>query len=211
MTVDRLAGLTDYDNPLWDGLLDNLSLQEMKTLYADAAYRVSSAKTIGMQLTIDADGGSQMGSSLLSAYGPGAPLFGVSCSTFNVELMERMATLLADTFLKKGAVGVYGPTINLQASAFVGRNSECGSECPILSGKMVAAYCRGFQSEGGYVYMKHFAFYRFSSVEVAGLEGDTWTINYDLFGCQLPPFPGLSKVGSTTLSDAALRNAWLLD
>ena len=74
--------------------------------------------------------------------------------------MERMAELLADTFLKKGAVGVYGPTINLQASAFVGRNSECGSECPILSGKMVAAYCRGFQSEGGYVYMKHFAFYR---------------------------------------------------
>lgn len=160
MTVDQLAGLEDYDSPLWDQLLDNLSIEEMRTLYADGAYRVASCKSIGMNITIDADAGTGLNATSISQYGTKSPSSMIWAASFNDELTEKIGATLGEQFISKGVVGVYGPTANLMASAFNGRGAECFSECPILTGKSLAAYVRGFQGVGGYVYMKHFAFYR---------------------------------------------------
>ena len=159
-TVEDFAGFEDYDSPLWDELLDNLSLEEMRTLYADGAYRVSSVKSIGMNITVDADSGARLNATSIGQYGTSAPSAMHWAASFNDELTERVGATLGEQWIIKGCVGNYGPTLNLLASAFNGRGSECFSECPILTGKSAAAYTRGFQGVGGYVYLKHFAFYR---------------------------------------------------
>ena len=159
LTVDQFAGLKDYDDPMWEDLLDQLSIEDMRTLYTDGAYRVASVKSIGMKLTVDADSGVGLNGTSISAYGVKAPSPQIWASTFNDELIERLAQYIGYDFLLAGAVGVYGPSCNLMRSPFNGRNGEYMSEDPLLTGKITAAYDRGIQGVGCYVYNKHYAVY----------------------------------------------------
>lgn len=159
LTVDQFAGMTDYDDPLWDDLLDQLSIEDMRTLYTDGAYRVASVAAIGMNLTVDADSGVGLNATSISQYGVKAPSPQIWAGTFNDALIEELAKYLGYDFLLAGAVGVYGPSCNLMRTPFNGRNGEYMSEDSLLTGKITAAYDRGIQGVGCYVYNKHYAVY----------------------------------------------------
>ncbi len=77
-------------------------------------------------------------------------------ATWDPELVEELGGLLGDEARAKNAHVLLAPTINLHRSPKGGRNFECYSEDPVLSGRLAAAFVRGVQSRGVATTAKHF-------------------------------------------------------
>ena len=77
-------------------------------------------------------------------------------ATWNTELMEKIGAILAEEIKAKGAHILLAPTVNIHRTPIAGRNFECYSEDPFLSGRMATAYIRGIQSNGAGACIKHF-------------------------------------------------------
>lgn len=94
-------------------------------------------------------------------------------ATWNPELIEQVGAALAEETKAKGAHVLLAPTVNIHRTPNAGRNFECFSEDPFLSGTMASAYIKGLQDNGVAACIKHFVandqeFERFSiSSEVA--------------------------------------------
>lgn len=91
--------------------------------------------------------------------GPTSALFPVGMAlgaTWNTALIEKVGAALAQEVKVKGANILLAPTVNILRTPIAGRNFECYSEDPYLSGKMAAAYIRGLQKDGTGACIKHF-------------------------------------------------------
>ena len=77
-------------------------------------------------------------------------------ATWNTELVEKIGALLAEEIKAKGAHILLAPTVNIHRTPIAGRNFECFSEDPFLSGSMATAYIRGIQDHGTGACIKHF-------------------------------------------------------
>jgi len=77
-------------------------------------------------------------------------------ATWNIELVEKIGEVLGDEVRLKGANILLAPTVNIHRSPIAGRNFECYSEDPYLSGEMATAYIKGIQSKGVGACIKHF-------------------------------------------------------
>ena len=86
-----------------------------------------------------------------------APCGSALGATWNVSLVERIGAVIGAEARTKTCRVLLGPTVNIHRSPLAGRNFECYSEDPLLSGKTAAAFVRGVQSEGVATTVKHFA------------------------------------------------------
>jgi beta-glucosidase len=77
-------------------------------------------------------------------------------STWNSELLQSLGEQIAHQAKIKHAQVVLGPTINIHRDPRAGRNFECFSEDPLLSGYLGAAIINGIQSQGVGTCPKHF-------------------------------------------------------
>lgn len=77
-------------------------------------------------------------------------------STWNTELLEQVGDAIADEAKSKGVQVVLGPTINIHRTPLGGRNFECYSEDPYLSGMLASAFTDGVQAAGIGACLKHF-------------------------------------------------------
>lgn len=77
-------------------------------------------------------------------------------ATWNTELVRRVGMALGEEVKTKGAHILLAPTVNIHRSPLNGRNFECYSEDPYLSGRMATAYINGVQSQGVGACIKHF-------------------------------------------------------
>ncbi len=91
--------------------------------------------------------------------GPTSALFPVGIAlgaTWNPDLVERVGGALADEVKAKGAHILLAPTVNIHRTPIAGRNFECYSEDPYLSGRLATAYIDGMQKNGAGACIKHF-------------------------------------------------------
>lgn len=77
-------------------------------------------------------------------------------ATWNPDLVEELGVLLGRETRTKACRVLLAPTVNLHRSPLAGRNFECFSEDPLLSGILASAYVRGVQSQGVITTVKHF-------------------------------------------------------
>ncbi len=158
LSADLFIG-RDYDDELWDVLLDQLTIEEMTLLVRKGGYATTAIPSINLPGTKDQDGPAGISSTLVGggtkcmAY----PAEVVMASTWNVDLINEMGKLIGEDSLNTGISGWYAPGVNTHRVPFGGRNFEYFSEDAFLAGKISASEVAGVQSKGAYVFMKHFA------------------------------------------------------
>lgn len=157
LTLADMAGV-DYDDPQWDLLLDQLSVNDMVTLVTYGGYQTEAIASIDKDRTVDIDGPQGLSSFMGASVRAGAyPTDMVLASTWNVDLANERGRMVGLEALELGVNGWYAPGMNLHRSPFGGRNFEYQSEDPVLAGRIVAALVSGAEGEGLYTYVKHFA------------------------------------------------------
>lgn len=144
----------------FDELLRQMTLQEKVSLLAGAdMWRTVPIERLGIPAIKVTDGpnGARGGGGFTDGTKAACFPAGISlASTWNVELVERVGQALAQDARTKGARVLLAPTVNIHRSPLNGRNFECYSEDPYLSGKMATAYINGVQSQGVGATIKHF-------------------------------------------------------
>ena len=150
----------DYDDTRWETLLSQMSKKETYDLIRHAGYGTMAVQSAGVPGTVQKDGPAGISSTLAGgnlhcmAYEPAVVL----ASTYNVDLASRRGKLVGEDSLSSGVQVWYAPAMNIHRAAISGRNFEYYAEDPFLSGVFGAAETAAFQSKGGIVTIKHFAF-----------------------------------------------------
>lgn len=154
--LESLRGL-DYDDPKWDELLDELSVDDMDTLISLDGYQTPAVNSIGKVQTVDCDGPASINNNFTGTGSIGFPAGVMIANTFNKDLATRFGESIGKMADEMKVSGWYAPAMNTHRSAFGGRNFEYYSEDPILSGTIASNAVKGAAEYGVYAYIKHFA------------------------------------------------------
>lgn len=147
----------DYDDANWDKLLDQMTIDEMKTLIALGGYQTAAAPSVGKLSTIDCDGPASINNNFTGVGSIGFPSAVMIASTWNKDIALEFGRSIGKMADEMGVSGWYAPAMNNHRSAFAGRNFEYYSEDGFLSGKIAANAVAGAEEFGVYAYIKHFA------------------------------------------------------
>lgn len=153
-----LSGLA-YDDPKWELLLQQLSVEDMQNLIGHGAYATPVIDSIHKPYTVELDGPAGVNSVVRDAKYSTVQYNSevVIASTWNKELSRRMGEAYGAEANAYGISGLYAPAMNTHRSSFGGRNFEYYSEDGVLGGWIAANVTAGIQSQGVYCYLKHFA------------------------------------------------------
>ena len=199
-----------FDDPLWDQLLDQLTISQMVEIISTGNFQTRPIENIDKPLTTDADG--PMGFTIFMSNNDNPVVYDtcyyasevILASTFNSELAYEMGRMVGN----EGVIGNergdgapysgwYAPAVNIHRSQFGGRNFEYYSEDGYLSGVMGAAVVKGANEMGVYTYVKHFALNdQETTRDETGLV--TWANEQTMREIYLKPFEMCVKEGGTT-------------
>lgn len=157
LTLASLIG-ADYDDEMWDELLDQLTFEEMVQTITLGFHNTAAIPSIGKAATKDENGPQGLTAALTG--GESAMCYtseDIMAATFNTDLLNDVGRCIGEDCLAMGYSGLYGPGVNMHRTAYSGRNFEYYSEDPFISGTICAAEVQGIQSKGVYVYLKHVA------------------------------------------------------
>ena len=148
----------DYDDPIWDSLIQQMNVEELDTLVRVGGYGTNAVDSIQLPATVDKDGTAGISSTLVGGEnGTAYPPEIVLASTWNKELAEEFGRCIGEDSIALKVAGWYAPAMNIHRTPYSGRNFEYYSEDGYLSGVMGAATVKGAQSKGAIVTIKHFA------------------------------------------------------
>ncbi len=171
----------DYDDPLWEDVLDQLTMSEVLG-QINNYYSVNPAiDSVGKPILYDYDGPSQIKGFTDAPRGTGYPAISVLGSTWNKRLAYDFGKSFGNEMKSVGVNGLWGWAIDSHRSAWFGRNNESPSEDPLLAGQTIANAVDGLNKTGRYSILKHFTLY--------GAEGDSiWLTEQALREVYLKPF-----------------------
>ena len=163
----------NYDDPLWDKFLDQMTFDEMLALFNEGCYSTKDIERLGIPRTISSDGPTGLVCFLNNVTPFGDAEVYNTCyyqsecllsQTYNIELAEKEGHAIGDEGIvgnERGDglpyPGWYAPGVNLHRSPFSGRNTEYYSEDPFLTGEFAAQVIKSVQEKGVYANVKHFA------------------------------------------------------
>lgn len=146
----------DYNDPQWEPLLDQLTIEEMENLVLHGYAKTAALESVGKSQAKEVDGPSQIGSFNQLSFGTGFPNSATMAQTWNANLALEMGRAVGREAGQLGYSGWYAPAVNMHRSPFDGRNYEYYSEDSYLSGVMCGNTVAGSLDSGVYCYVKHF-------------------------------------------------------
>ena len=180
----------DYDDPRWEKLLDQLTVDEMTNMIAMAGYQTAAMDSVGKVATLDFDGPAAINNNFTGVGSIGFPIEVVVASTWNKELAQAWGECMGKISQEMGAEGWYAPGMNTHRTAFGARNYEYFSEDGVLAGNMGAKAVEGARNYGVYSYIKHFALYEGNAKMVS-----VWSNEQAIREIYLKPFEISVKQG----------------
>ena len=147
----------DYNDPKWDDLLDQMTIEDMQQLIGFGGYQTAAVSSIEKVRTNDCDGPASINNNFTGVGSVGFPAATLIGMTWSKELAYSFGDSIGEMANEMDTSGWYGPAMNIHRSAFAGRNFEYYSEDGVLSGAMASNAITGSQSQGVYAFMKHFA------------------------------------------------------
>lgn len=144
----------DYDDPMWDKLLDQLAADDYRELIGHSGYGSNYVEAIGKPFNIDADTAAGL------IYGGTGMMFCspvVMAQTWNQELATAYGNMIGNEANIGGTTGWYAPSMNIHRTPFTGRNGEYYSEDPVISGTVASLEIKAAAEKGVYSTIKHFA------------------------------------------------------
>ena len=142
-----------------DELLGQMTLEEKISMLAgaDLWHTVAVPRLVIPQLkTSDGPNGARGAWGNMGPTSVATPVGIALGATWNPALVEKVGNVLADELEAKGAHILLAPTVNIHRTPIAGRNFECYSEDPFLSGMIASAYIKGIQDKGKGACIKHF-------------------------------------------------------
>ena len=165
----------DFDDPVWDDLIDQLTFEELTEFVASSRTTVRALPSIAFNGTYGRDGAIGIGAQYSLAhpdltgtdeYGYNyADMWGttlnsavVQSSTWSEELMTKLGDLFADDGIWTTYSWQRAPGCNMHRTPFTGRNFEYMSEDSMHAFYIGAWICKAAESRGMIMSPKHFAF-----------------------------------------------------
>ncbi|MBC8365245.1 MAG: glycoside hydrolase family 3 C-terminal domain-containing protein [Actinobacteria bacterium] len=143
-----------------DALMADLTLEEKAALMTGRGIWDSNpVERLGIPALKVTDGpNGARGAGLL---GTGTPALCIPCgsalgATWDPELVGELGAVLASETRARACHVLLAPTVNIHRTPLGGRNFECYSEDPVLTGRTAAAFIRGVQGGGVGTTIKHF-------------------------------------------------------
>ena len=146
-----------YDDPKWEQLLDQLTIEEMGNLIALGGYQTLDIPSIEKYRTNDCDGPASINNNFTRQGSVGFPAAVMIAATWNDDLATAFGESIGKMANQMDTAGWYAPAMNIHRTPFAGRNFEYYSEDGVLSGSMAANATIGAEKYGVYAYIKHFA------------------------------------------------------
>ena len=195
----------DYDDPLWDDLLDQLKWTESTNIVKDSSYKRPGIKSLGLKNGTsgdsnadyyDAEGASQVGADLdggrrLTAY----PMPTLQAQCWNDNMTYLFGLSEAKDMSIGGKDALYGPASNIHRHPYGGRNAEYHSEDGFLAGHCLANVTKGLADGGKQGFIKHFCM---NDTEYHRVGLYVWGTEQALREIYLRPFEQAIKFGEDT-------------
>ncbi len=196
-----------YDDPLWEKLLDRLTVDEMADMIALSGYQTPAIASIGKLQNVDSDGPAAINNNFTGGGSVGFPVEVVITCTWSHELAKAWGLEMAKMAKELGSTGWYAPGMNTHRSAFTARNYEYFSEDGVLAGWMAADAVAAALTEGVYSTIKHYAMYDCNGKMVCA-----WATEQSMREIYLKPFEIAVKKGGANgamASWAYIGNIWV--